>query len=80
MLTTSPDTGADNWWLVLGDWWWLVVGGLVCLGWVGLGWFWLDLFGWFFGWFVWLVGWLVGVGVGLHPILWRLVVGGGIGW
>ena len=32
MLTTSPDTGADNWWLVGDDWlvavgWWQFVGG-----------------------------------------------------
>ena len=29
MLTTSPDTGADNWWLVGDNWWRLVGEGLL---------------------------------------------------
>ena len=40
MLTTTPDTGADNWWLVGDSWWvaicwWQFVGGnwLVAIGW-----------------------------------------------
>ena len=70
MLTTSPDTGADNWWLavgggwlVVGGWWWMVGG---CWWWLVGGW-WLVVGGWW-----WLVGgwWLVVVG-------WRLLVGGG---
>ena len=47
MSTTSPDTGTDNWWLVVG--WRLVVGG----GWLVVG----GLVG---GWVGWLVGWLPG--------------------
>ena len=46
MSTTSPDTGTDNWWLVVG--WRLVVGG----GWLVVG----GLVG---GWVGGLVGWLV---------------------
>ena len=62
MLTTSPDTGADNWWLAIGWWqlvavcWWQLLGDkwLVAIG----GW---QLVG--DNWLVELVGgsWLVAI-------------------
>ena len=56
MLTTSQDTGADNWWLVVVGWW-LVVG--------GWWWWWLVVGGW------WLVvggWWLVEVEVEVEVV------------
>ena len=57
-ITTSPDTGADNWWLVGDNWlvavcWWQLVGASL---WVAIGW-WQSVGG---NWLV--IGWWKFVG------------------